>query len=175
MTIEAGEFQSNREIFLAALELEDPQERLSLVARICGADVERRQQLERLLAAAGDDVDSPLDLAIRGLQLAAKRVGDDTPAIDDATPQSIDRYQLLEQIGEGGMGSVFMAQQTQPVRRVVALKLIKPGMDSREVIRRFEAERQALAMMDHPNIARVLDAGTTTQGRPYFVMVYCQN
>jgi serine/threonine protein kinase len=79
-------------------------------------------------------------------------------------------YQLLEQIGEGGFGVVFLAEQQQPVRRKVALKVIKPGMDTRQVIARFEAERQALAMMDHPNIARVLDAGTSETGRPYFVM-----
>ena len=79
-------------------------------------------------------------------------------------------YKLLQQIGEGGMGTVYMAEQTEPVRRRVALKIIKPGMDSRQVIARFEAERQALAMMDHQNIARVLDAGTTESGRPYFVM-----
>src|SRR5262249_31734326 len=79
-------------------------------------------------------------------------------------------YKLLQQIGEGGMGTVFMAEQTQPVQRKVALKIIKPGMDSKQVIARFEAERQALALMDHPNIARVLDAGTSSTGRPYFVM-----
>jgi serine/threonine protein kinase len=79
-------------------------------------------------------------------------------------------YKLLQVIGEGGMGTVFMAEQTRPVRRMVALKVIKPGMDSRQVLARFEAERQALALMDHPNIARVLDAGTTGSGRPYFVM-----
>ncbi len=83
---------------------------------------------------------------------------------------SIGPYKLLQQIGEGGMGTVFMAEQTEPVRRKVALKVIKPGMDSQPVIARFEAERQALAMMDHVNIARVLDAGTTEAGRPYFVM-----
>ncbi len=82
----------------------------------------------------------------------------------------IDRYKLLEQIGEGGFGVVFMAEQEKPVRRKVALKVIKPGMDTKEVIARFEAERQALAMMDHPNIAKVLDAGATESGRPYFVM-----
>ena len=80
------------------------------------------------------------------------------------------RYQLLEEIGEGGMGTVWMAQQTEPVKRLVAVKLIKAGMDSKQVIARFEAERQALALMDHPNIARVLEAGTTNAGRPYFVM-----
>ena len=79
-------------------------------------------------------------------------------------------YKLLQQIGEGGMGTVFMAEQQEPVRRMVALKVIKPGMDTRQVIARFEAERQALALMDHPNIAKVLDAGTTASGRPYFVM-----
>src|SRR5581483_10380460 len=79
-------------------------------------------------------------------------------------------YKLLEQIGEGGMGLVFMAEQLQPVRRKVALKVLKPGMDTRQVIARFEAERQALALMDHPNIAKVLDGGATASGRPYFVM-----
>ena len=79
-------------------------------------------------------------------------------------------YRLLQRIGEGGFGVVYMAEQREPVRRKVALKLIKPGMDTQQVIARFEAERQALAMMDHPNIARVLDAGTTRQARPFFVM-----
>src|SRR5262249_16772427 len=79
-------------------------------------------------------------------------------------------YKLVEQIGEGGMGTVWMAQQTEPVKRLVAVKLVKAGMDSKQVIARFEAERQALALMDHPNIAHVLDAGTTRAGRPYFVM-----
>ena len=94
--------------------------------------------------------------------------------IDQPTTESlgtvIGPYKLIEQIGEGGMGSVWMAQQTEPVKRLVAVKLIKAGMDSRQVIARFEAERQALALMDHPNIARVLDGGTTSGGRPYFVM-----
>src|SRR5690348_16412903 len=79
-------------------------------------------------------------------------------------------YKLVEPIGEGGMGAVWMAQQTEPVRRLVALKLIKAGMDSRQIVARCEAERQALALMDHPNIAKVLDGGTTSAGRPYFVM-----
>jgi serine/threonine-protein kinase len=94
--------------------------------------------------------------------------------VDDPPPESpgtvIGSYKLLEQIGEGGMGVVYMAEQEQPVCRKVALKIIKPGMDSAQVIARFEAERQALALMDHQNIARVLDAGTTASGRPYFVM-----
>src|SRR5205085_2298870 len=83
---------------------------------------------------------------------------------------TIGPYKLLEQIGEGGMGIVYMAEQERPVRRKVAVKIIKPGMDSRQVIARFEAERQALALMDHPNIARIFDAGTTPSGRPYFIM-----
>src|SRR5205814_677228 len=82
----------------------------------------------------------------------------------------VGRYKLLEEIGEGGMGTVWMAQQTEPVKRLVAVKLIKPGMDSKAVLARFEAERQALALMDHAHIARVLDAGTSDAGRPYFVM-----
>src|SRR5206468_2121258 len=82
----------------------------------------------------------------------------------------IGRYRLLEKIGEGGFGVVYMAEQQEPVQRKVALKIIKPGMDTREVIARFEAERQAIALMDHPNIARVFDAGATEAGRPYFVM-----
>ena len=92
------------------------------------------------------------------------------PAIAERTGDTIGPYQLLEQIGEGGMGVVYMAEQTEPVARRVALKIIKPGMDSRQVIARFEAERQALAVMDHPNVSKVLDAGTTESGRPYFVM-----
>src|SRR5262245_29236705 len=96
------------------------------------------------------------------------RPTDLVPATGDET--IIGFYKLLQKIGEGGMGVVYMAEQSRPVSRRVALKIIKPGMDSREVLTRFDAERQALALMDHPNIARVLDAGTTDQGRPYFVM-----
>src|SRR5947207_2659933 len=94
----------------------------------------------------------------------------DEPPVSEGPGTVIGPYKLLQQIGEGGMGTVFMAEQTRPVRRKVALKVIKPGMDSRLVVARFEAERQALALMDHVNIARVLDAGTTEAGLPYFVM-----
>ena len=96
------------------------------------------------------------------------------PPITEGPGALIGPYKLLQKIGEGGMGAVYMAEQEQPVRRRVALKIIKPGMDSAQVIARFEAERQALAMMDHQNIARVLDAGTTSSGRPYFVMELVQ-
>ena len=89
---------------------------------------------------------------------------------DEAVGQTLGRYKLLECVGEGGCGVVYVAEQTEPVHRRVALKVIKLGMDTKQVVARFEAERQALAMMDHPNIARVLDAGTTEMGRPYFVM-----
>jgi eukaryotic-like serine/threonine-protein kinase len=89
----------------------------------------------------------------------------------EGTPGSlIGPYKLMRQLGEGGMGVVYHAQQTHPLRRDVALKVIKPGMDSRQVIARFESERQALALMDHPHIARVFDAGATPEGRPYFAM-----
>src|ERR1035441_2560453 len=95
----------------------------------------------------------------------------DIPGLGDhAVPAVIGPYKLLQQIGEGGCGVVYLAEQDQPVRRLVALKLIKPGMDSKQVIVRFEAERQALALMDHPNIAKVYDAGATETGRPFFVM-----
>src|SRR5207249_323473 len=94
----------------------------------------------------------------------------ESPVIADRPGQRIGVYRLVEQVGEGGMGTVWRAEQVEPVQRQVALKLIKTGMDSRQVIARFEAERQALALMDHPNIARVLDGGADTAGRPYFVM-----
>src|SRR5688572_19713292 len=89
-----------------------------------------------------------------------------------ARPQQVGPYHVLEIIGEGGMGAVYRAEQLRPVRRVVAVKLVKPGLDSREVLARFDAERQALARMDHPHIAKVLDAGADERGRPYFVMEY---
>ena len=113
------------------------------------------------MAGAGDFMNRP----------AAAGLGHDLACPDPEGPGTrIGPYKLLEQIGEGGMGVVYMAEQQQPVRRKVALKIIKPGMDTRQVVARFEAERQALAVMDHPNIARVFDAGTTEAGRPYFVM-----
>jgi len=140
-------------------------ERSTFLERACGGEVELRQRVEGLLLthdqAGGFLERPPVEMAI-GSRLGAfpgKKPG-----------ERIGRYKLLQQIGEGGCGVVFVAEQEEPVRRRVALKLIKPGMDTKSVIARFEAERQALALMDHPNIAHVLDAGATESGRPYFVM-----
>jgi serine/threonine protein kinase len=151
-----------RSIFLAAIE-RAPDQWPALLNLACGDNAELRARVDQLLhahRAMG---------SIHGDKADALVATVDEPF--GAGPGTvIGPYRLLEQIGEGGMGLVFVAEQQQPVRRQVAVKLIKPGMDTHEVIRRFEAERQALALMDHPNIARVLDAGATEQGRPYFVM-----
>ncbi len=156
-------------IFSEALEKEDPAERAAFLDRVCASDPALRQRLDRLLLRhqQGDSfLESPGPALIATL---------DEPMCE-RPGTVIGPYKLLEQIGEGGFGIVFMAEQTQPVRRKVALKVLKPGMDTRQVVARFEAERQALAIMDHPNIARVLDAGATPPAhaggspRPYFVM-----
>jgi serine/threonine protein kinase len=149
-------------IFLAALELKTPAERAAYLKGACGSDAALLANVQELLAAheKGDDfLDRPPPNATVDEQPVTEQPG-----------STIGPYKLMEQIGAGGMGLVFVAEQHQPVRRKVALKVIKPGMDTREVVARFEAERQALALMDHPNIARVLDAGATDSGRPYFVM-----
>ncbi len=154
----------NEAIFHAARQIPDADRRREYVRKACGGEEIRIAHVEALLAA-GDRTDSLLDRPAAAAPSAT---------IDQPTTEHpgtiIGPYKLLQQIGEGGMGAVFMAEQLEPVRRRVALKIIKPGMDSRQVIARFEAERQALAMMDHQNIARVLDVGTTQSGRPYFVM-----
>jgi serine/threonine protein kinase/tetratricopeptide (TPR) repeat protein len=138
----------------------------------CGTDAELRRRIESLLRAY-DEGQSFLESPPPELRAIAID-GTDSPTIERSIAECpgtvIGPYKLLQQIGEGGMGVVFMAEQTEPIQRTVALKIIKPGMDTRQVIARFEAERQALALMDHPNIARVIDAGTTNTGRPYFVM-----
>ena len=150
-------------VFIEALEKEGPAERAAFLDQACAGDPDLRERIERLLQrhqeTAGflDSAQSPL--ATRG----------DEP-IKEGPGTVIGQYKLLEQIGEGGFGVVFMAEQMQPVRRKVALKVLKPGMDTRQVVARFEAERQALALMDHPNIAHVFDGGETVSGRPYFVM-----
>jgi eukaryotic-like serine/threonine-protein kinase len=150
-------------VFLAAAEQESPSGRAAVLDRQCGCDAELRQRVETLLKA--HEAPGPF------LEARAPTLGitADEP-VSERLGMVIGPYKLLERIGEGGFGVVYMAEQTQPVRRKVALKVIKPGMDTKQVVARFEAERQALALMDHPNIARVFDGGETAAGRPYFVM-----
>jgi serine/threonine protein kinase len=140
----------------------DGHERSEYLARACGEDQGLRQRIEELIAAA-DGADSLLDLAETN---GFTQMGDAATTTD----RLIGNYKLLEKIGEGGMGSVYLAEQLRPVERKVALKLIRAGLDSQQVVARFEAERQSLAMMDHPNIAKVLDAGETERGEPFLVM-----
>jgi serine/threonine protein kinase len=150
------------EVFVEAFQL-PPHDRPAYLARACGADEQLRQRLERLLKThdqAGDFLEQP---ASEAEAMAEAPIG-------EKSGDRIGRYKLLQQIGEGGCGVVYLAEQEEPVRRRVALKIIKPGMDTKSVMARFEAERQALALMDHPNIAKVFDAGATESGRPYFVM-----
>jgi serine/threonine protein kinase/tetratricopeptide (TPR) repeat protein len=154
---------SEEVLFRLALE-QPPAERAAFLDKMCGGDNALRQCVEAQLRAHDDPGDFLARPPVRGPATI------DTQLAADGPGSRVGPYKLLQQIGEGGMGTVFMAEQSQPVQRKVALKLIKPGMDSRQVIARFEAERQALALMDHPNIAKVLDAGTTVSGRPYFVM-----
>jgi WD40 repeat protein/serine/threonine protein kinase len=149
-------------IFLEALDHKDTSELLRFLDQSCGADPALRARVEELLSAhrdAGNFLGRPDQPEVSSDIRLAERPG-----------TVIGPYKLLEQIGEGGFGIVFMAEQQQPVRRKVALKVVKPGMDTRQVVARFEAERQALALMEHPHIAHVLDAGATDSGRPYFVM-----
>src|SRR5271163_1490086 len=155
---------SERSIFIAALEKDDAALRAAYLDQACAGDELLRARIERLLKAH-EPADSFLERGPEGLDAT-----DHFEPTAELAGTVIGPYKLIEPIGEGGMGSVWMAQQTEPVKRLVAVKLIKAGMDTRQVIARFEAERQALALMDHPNIARVLDAGTTSAGRPYFVM-----
>jgi serine/threonine protein kinase len=154
----------NEAIFHAARAIADPDRRREYVREACAGDEARIAHIEALLAVA-DAPDSLLDRPAEGVPVATS---DQPTTVIPGTV--IGPYKLIEPIGEGGMGTVWMAQQQEPVRRLVAVKLIKAGMDSKQVIARFEAERQALALMDHPNIARVLDGGTTGAGHPYFVM-----
>jgi tetratricopeptide (TPR) repeat protein len=171
------ESRSLKELFLAALAVA-PAERAAWLEHECGPDAELRRRVELMLAAH----DTPQSLLDRLAPAAEPRVGatgafaaGGAERLSSAESEVVGtviagRYKLVEEIGEGGMGTVWMAQQTEPVKRVVALKVIKAGMDSKQVLARFDAERQALALMDHPHIARVLDAGATAAGRPFFVM-----
>jgi len=168
-------------IFAAALELPAAQ-RAAYLAEACAGDERLRQQVEALLRShdeAGTFMEQPgvssppgelPPAPAAGIQLDPSASSDPSAAPDEIIGQTIGRYKLLERIGEGGCGVVYVAEQLEPVRRRVALKLIKLGMDTKAVVARFEAERQALALMEHPNIARVFDAGTSATGRPYFVM-----
>ena len=166
------DFMNEQTIFIEALEYETEADRAAFLDKACTND-EQRSRILRLLDAHQRCDDFP---ATSGNE-ARQQLLDGRPGSDllqststEQSGQYIGQYKLLEQIGEGGMGVVYMAAQLHPVKRRVALKIIKPGMDTKQVIARFEAERQALAMMDHANIAHVLDAGTTESARPYFVM-----
>src|SRR5262245_35338710 len=147
----------------AAVEIDDAAERREFVQKAAGGDAELQRRVEELIAnhlRAGSFLESPVDVLPRTIE----------EPITERAGALVGPYKLLEQIGEGGFGVVFLAEQTEPVRRKVALKVLKPGMDTRQVVARFEAERQALAIMDHPNIAKVFDGGATGSGRPFFVM-----
>jgi serine/threonine protein kinase/tetratricopeptide (TPR) repeat protein len=153
---------TERDVFEAVLEL-PPEDRVAYLDGACGGDAALRQRLEVLLSKhdrAGSFLEWPAPCPAATV---------DEP-VSERPGTVIGPYKLLEQIGEGGFGVVFLAEQAQPLRRKVALKVLKPGMDTRQVVARFEAERQALAIMDHPNIAKVHDGGATAAGRPYFVM-----
>jgi serine/threonine protein kinase len=157
-------------VFLAAVESTDPVKRNRVVEELCAEDAELRARVEALLHAHDRSGELP------GVGSGDVAAGSSATPIDSATTRAgrmiAGRYRLLEEIGEGGMGTVWVAEQSEPVRRRVAIKLIKPGMDSRQVLSRFEVERQALALMDHPNIAKVFDGGVTHEGRPFFAMEY---
>ncbi len=153
---------SAKEIFLDALDRKSPQEILQCVEDACGDDVDLRLRVDALLKAHCEV----------GQFLGGPPPGTATEEVENVRRmgKAIGPYKILQKIGEGGMGIVYMAEQKEPLKRRVALKVIKPGMDSQHVLARFEAERQALAMMDHPNIAKVLEAGCTQDGQPYFAM-----
>jgi serine/threonine protein kinase/Flp pilus assembly protein TadD len=159
-----GEFEQLKEIFLAAVEKADVPQREAYLRDACVGDPALRRRVDDLLRQqerAGSFLESPAPALVDTVA---------EPGAGERPGTQVNRYRLLEPLGEGGFGIVFRAEQQQPVRRLVALKVLKPGMDTRQIIGRFEAERQALALMDHPNIARVLHGGETASGRPYFVM-----
>ena len=170
---------SEKSILDAARALE-AEERTVFLDQTCGSDVVMRRRLESLLASATPETSPTLPLHSGAFGPSGTLVTDDDATVaapttvtlpaEEALGDTIGRYKLLEKIGEGGFGIVYVAEQTEPVKRRVALKIIKLGMDTRQIVARFEAERQALALMEHPNIAKVFDAGATETGRPYFVM-----
>ena len=154
-----------REIFFEVLDLPTPELRAAYLQGACGGDVTLRRRVDELLKDHFS-----VDSLLSGPAVRSNRTGNGEPCEPETPSQTIGRYKLLEMIGEGGFGEVWMAEQREPVKRRVALKIIKLGMDTRHIVARFEAERQALAMMNHANIARVFDAGATEAGRLYFVM-----
>jgi eukaryotic-like serine/threonine-protein kinase len=181
--MQAPEPSSGRKLDLLrqALQRTSRLERAAFLDGACGSDASLRAEMEaHLICEAGNS-----GVAVPNADAAEVSVEDAitevTATLLDETPVTegpgavVGRYKLLQKVGEGGCGVVYMAEQEEPVRRRVALKVIKLGMDTRSVVARFEAERQALAMMDHPNIARVLDAGATSAGRPYFVMDWVES
>jgi serine/threonine protein kinase/tetratricopeptide (TPR) repeat protein len=166
---------SEETIFISALEKTDPAQRAAFLDDACRGDADLRRRVEALLRAheqSGDLLDPPVQASRPRTEPAPSPSGDGAAArpITEGPGTRVGPYTLTRAIGEGGMGVVFLAEQERPVRRTVALKVIKPGMDSALVVARLEAERQALALMDHPNIAKFLDAGTTDSGSPFFVM-----
>lgn len=169
-----NDHQRERELFEEALGRTDPEERRAYLDLCCGRDASLRRRLEQLLAmqenAEGFFRHSPLEEEGLIRPPTTEEDWDSETILQEGPGTIIGRYKLLEVIGKGGFGIVYMAEQTEPFYRRVALKIVKLGMDTKEVIARFEMERQALALMEHPNIARVLDAGATSTGRPYFVM-----
>jgi serine/threonine protein kinase/tetratricopeptide (TPR) repeat protein len=165
---EEGSPLSARAIFDHALAIQSPTERQAYLLQACDGKAELREKVDGLLTAY-EAAGSYLESAAPNFGLGATLDQPGFP-LREGPGSLVGPYKLLQQIGEGGMGLVFLAEQTHPVRRQVAVKVIKAGMDTRQVIARFGAERQALALMDHPNIAKVLDAGATDSGRPYFVM-----
>jgi WD40 repeat protein/serine/threonine protein kinase len=173
-----GKAVNESQIFGNALKLATPEERSAYLAEACAGDPRLRTDVEALLRAHANDpgyLEQPagtLGGTVDSPPAAGLPAGSASGPGSSEQPGTVvsGRYKLLEEIGEGGMGTVYMAEQTRPVKRLVALKQIKAGLDSRQVLARFEAERQALALMDHPNIAKVLDAGATDSGRPYCVM-----
>lgn len=159
--------KSQREIFAAALECPDPKERQRLLDLECGTNSPLRDAVDTLLeeyGGIGDFLEQPA--------MGGDRNGPTPPDNFDLSGKRLGSFTLLSSIGEGGGGSVYLAEQTLPVKRQVAVKILKLGLDTKSVIARFEAEKQTLARMDHPHIARVIDAGVTEEGRPYFVMEY---
>lgn len=160
-------WQQIKDIFDRAVECA-PESRIAFLREHCGDDEELRKEVESLLAAdpeTGSLLDNPL-METGTAADAVSNLAVSLPAQDD----SFGPYVPFRLLGEGGMGTVYLARQQHPIRREVALKVVKLGMDSRQVLERFESERRALARMEHPNVARVLDAGTSERGRPYFVM-----